>query len=198
MNKKIIFAILALSLTTIVCTVQAGGPVSATPDVNALVNGTLTALASPSDTPVQPVGPITTVPTDATVIAVATTPVVPTDMTTGSISGHLSYPSDFIPPLRVVAFDAANAAIYFFVDTAQNQFTYTIYDLPVGVYHIVSYKFGSTLAGGYTQMVPCGLAAGCNDHTLIDVIVTPGAMITDINPGDWYADPGTFPPMPVQ
>ncbi len=189
MNKKIIFAILALSLTTIVCTVQIDGPVSPTPDVNALVNATLTALAAPSDTPI---------PTDATLVAGPTDPVAPTDITTGSISGHLSYPSDFIPPLRVVAFDAANPANYDFVDTVQNQSTYTIYDLPVGVYHVVSYLFNTdALAGGYTQMVPCGLAAGCDDHTLIDVVVTAGAMLTDINPGDWYAPEGAFPPMPA-
>ncbi len=197
MNKKIAFAILVLSLTTIVCTTQAIGQASPTPDVNAMVNGTLTALVVVSDTPDQPVEQVSTVPTDATVVQVPTTPVVPTDITTGSISGHLSYPSDFIPPLRVVAFNAANPTIYDFVDTAQNQSEYTIYDLPVGVYHIVSYKIGSPLAGGYTQMVPCGLAYGCDDHSLIDVTVTAGAMITGIDPGDWYADAAAFPPMPT-
>jgi hypothetical protein len=65
------------------------------------------------------------------------------------------------------------------------------------MYHVVSYKIGpDTLAGGYTQMVPCGLAYGCNDHSFIDVIVTAGQTTADINPGDWYADAGTFPPIP--
>ena len=45
-------------------------------------------------------------------------------------------------------------------------------------------------------MVPCGLADGCNDHSFIDVTLTAGQTTTDIDPGDWYADAGTFPLMP--
>ena len=182
MNKKIILAVSALSLTTIFCTFLPGGQVSPTPDVNAMVNATLTAIASVTDT---------TIPTAAII------PTVPTVPATGGISGQLSYPSDFIPPLRVVAFDAKNILTYYYVDTALNQFEYTITGLPAGVYHIVSYKIGSEpLAGGYTQSVPCGLAYGCDDHTLMDVTVTAGQTTTNINPGDWYAAAGAFPPMP--
>ena len=145
MNKKIIFAILVLSLTTIFCTLQPGGQTNPTPDVNSMVNATLTALAH---------------------VSVTAAPTVPAVPATGSISGHLSYPSDFIPPLRVVAFDASNTGIYYYVDTVTNQGVYTIYDLPVGVYHVVSYRIDSTtLAGGYTQMVPCGLQNGCSDNS---------------------------------
>ncbi|MFA5874312.1 MAG: hypothetical protein WC832_10120 [Anaerolineales bacterium] len=180
MNKRIIFALLALSLTTMFCTFQPGGQASPTPDVNAMVNATLTAMTFVTDTP------ITTVPAQ-----------IPNVPATGGISGHLSYPSDFLPPMRVVAFDAANYSIYLYVDTVQSQSDYTITGLPAGLYHVVSYRFDSdTLAGGYTQSVPCGLAYGCNDHSFIDVTVTAGQTTTDINPGDWYADAGTFPPMP--
>ena len=183
MNKRIVFALLALSLTTIFCTFQPTGQESPTPDVNAMVNATLTAMAYVTESPVP------------TVMVVPTIPTVPA---TGSISGHLSYPSDFIPPLRVVAFDAVKPLNYSYVDTLQGQSNYIITGLPAGVYHVVSYRVdSSTLAGGYTQMVPCGLAAGCNDHTLIDVTVTAGETTTDINPGDWYANAGTFPPMPT-
>ena len=175
MNKKIILALAALSLTSIFCTFQSSGQASPTPDVNAMVNGTLTAMAVVTDTPT---------PT-STVAA------------TGSISGNLSYPSDFLPPMRVVAFDATNTLNYSYVDTLQGQSDYTISELPAGVYHVVSYLMDSTtLVGGYTQMVPCGLQAGCEDHSLIDVTVVAGQTTTDINPGDWYADAGTFPPRP--
>jgi len=174
MNKRIIFALLALSLTTMFCTFQPGGQESPTPDVNAMVNATLTAMAFVTDTPIPTVPP------------------------TGSISGHLSYPSDFLPPMRVVAFDAANYSIYFYVDTVQSQSDYTITGLPAGVYHIVSYRFDSDmLAGGYTQSVPCGLQYGCNDHSFINVTATAGQTTTDINPGDWYAGAGAFPPRPT-
>jgi len=182
MTKKIFFAILALSLTTIFCTFLPGEQVGPTPDVNAMVNATLTAMTfiTGASTPTLTPSPTTTV------------------QATGKISGHLSYPSDFLPPMRVVAFDAANTINYSYVDTIQGQSVYTISGLPAGAYHVVSYKIGSdTLAGGYTQGVPCGLAYGCDDHSFIDVTVAAGETTADIDPGDWYADAGTFPPMPT-
>ncbi len=45
-------------------------------------------------------------------------------------------------------------------------------------------------------MVPCGLKAGCEDHSLIPVEVTAGNMATGVDPVDWYAPAGTFPPRP--
>ena len=182
MNKKIILAILALSFTTIFCTFQPGGQESPMPDVYTKVDGTLTAMALITNIPI---------PTVPVVSTISTLPA------TGGISGHLSYPSDFIPPLRVVAFDATNVLTYFYVDTVLNQFEYSIFGLPAGIYHIVSYKIGSKpLAGGYTRMVPCGLATGCEDHSFIDVVVIGGVISTNIDPGDWYAAAGAFPPMP--
>jgi hypothetical protein len=179
MNKKIIFALLVLSLTTIFCSFQPDGQVNPTSDVNDMVNATLTAMTFVTVTPIPTVPPVPTVPA------------------TGSISGHLSYPSDFLPPMRVVAFEAANIQNYSYVDTLQDQPEYTIPGLPAGVYHVVSYRIDSAiLAGGYTQMVPCGLKVGCDDHSFIDVTVTSGQTTTGIDPGDWYADAGTFPPMP--
>lgn len=127
----------------------------------------------------------------------------------GTLTGKLSYPSEFIPPMRVVAFSLTDGNAYF-VDTAMNQREYSL-DLPAGSYYVVSYPHegspgttgqadsyslgGGPFAGGYTQMVPCGLAVGCDDHTLLPVPVTAGQTIT-ADPGDWYAPEGTFPPMP--
>lgn len=188
MNKKFILALLALSLTTIFCTFQPVGQVSPTPDVNAMVNATLTAMAYVPEIPVPTVaGPVPTVPAP-----------IPTEPLTGSISGNLSYPSDFIPRLRVVAFAVADYSINYYVDTPMNQFDYTIPGLPPGVYHVVSFRIASDMmAGGYTQMVPCGLLYTCTDHSFIDVTVTAGETTTGIDPGDWYADAGTYPLMPI-
>jgi hypothetical protein len=98
----------------------------------------------------------------------------------------------------VVAFDATNSSIYYYVDTTQNQSSYTITGLPAGNYQVVSYRIDTpSLAGGYTQMVPCGLAYSCNDHSFIDVTVSAGLTTTGIDPGDWYADTGTFLAMPT-
>jgi hypothetical protein len=182
MKKGVFLAIASLSLSTFFCTTQPAGQASPPQDINSMVNSTLSAVANVPSPLVSTISPI---------------PNIPTVPATGSISGNLSYPSDFIPPLRVVAFIADNPATYFFVDTLLNQSEYTISDLPAGGYHVVSYRIDDPiLAGGYTQMVPCGLAANCSDHSLIDVMVSPGSTITGIDPGDWYADAGTFPAMP--
>jgi hypothetical protein len=117
----------------------------------------------------------------------------------GTITGHLSYPSEFIPPLKVVAFEVMNPSNFYFVTTEMNQGEYTL-QVPAGTYYIISYVFASDgtggLPGAYSQFVPCGLQASCSDHSLIPVTVAAGQMVTGIDPGDWYAPEGTFPAMP--
>lgn len=156
-----------------------------------------------STTPVFSVTP--TLPATATF-----TPPPPTDIPLpGTITGRLSYPSEFLPAMRVVAFSLIDGKAYF-VDTAQGERQYSI-DVPPGTYYVVSYSHqgnpgttgqvdsyeisGGAFAGGYSQMVPCGLSVGCDDHSLIPVTVESGKTAT-ADPGDWYAPEGTFPPMP--
>lgn len=115
---------------------------------------------------------------------------------TGSVAGDLSYPSSFIPPERVVAFQVGSPS-YYFVDTQAGQSHYQIDGLPPGVYHVVAYAGTGGLAGGYSEMVPCGLKVGCTDHTLIDVTVVSGQITSGADPKDFYAEPGSFPPPPV-
>lgn len=114
---------------------------------------------------------------------------------TGSIVGNLSYPSDHIPPLRIYAFDAATLKPVASVDTAVNLGTYELH-VPAGTYYVVAFTLDGKLAGGYSQMVPCGLNASCTDHSLISVTVAAGGVAGGINPGDWYAPAGSFPAMP--
>lgn len=147
--------------------------------------------ATPTATPAAPMPtavPSTQAPTQA-----------PTDTAqpeVGSIAGQLSYPAEMIPALRVVAFRTDNGS-YYFVDTPAGQNTFTLANLPPGTYHVVAYAIATpTIAGGYTQAVLCGLKVGCTDQSLIDVIVTVNQAVTNINPGDWYAPEGTYPPMP--
>ena len=115
---------------------------------------------------------------------------------TGSITGSLSYPSEFIPPLRVFAFQVGTQS-YFYVDTLKDQSTYQIDNLPPGNYQVVAYILGGTLAAGYSQAVPCGLSVDCTNHELIQVPVDSGQVVTGVDPGDWYTPEGTFPPPPV-
>jgi hypothetical protein len=118
-----------------------------------------------------------------------------TESATGMIAGNLSYPSEWIPPLRVVAFDSATMAVEAFVDTQENDSFYTI-SLPVGTYYVVAYTMDGGLGAGYSQAVLCGLTVACTDHSLVAVQVLANMSIPDIDPGDWYAPPGTFPPKP--
>jgi hypothetical protein len=128
----------------------------------------------------------------------------------GTITGKLSYPSEFIPSMRVAAFSLTDGNAYF-VDTGNSQGEYSI-DVPAGTYYVVSYPYegvagntgqadsytltGGPLAGGYTEMVLCNLYVDCAPHTLIPVTVATGQTVEDVNPGDWYAPQGTYPPMP--
>jgi hypothetical protein len=122
----------------------------------------------------------------------------PTIAIGGSISGRLGYPSDFIPPLKIVAFRVGGSETYS-VQTTLNQTTYRIENLPEGKYNLVAYALNedgspSGLAGGYTQAVLCGLTAECTEHGLVDVIVFNGEESIDADILDWYTS--DLPPMP--
>lgn len=110
---------------------------------------------------------------------------------TGGIRGSLGYPSEYIPPMRVVAFDV-NSQDYTYVDTLRNQDSYEITGLPAGTYRVVAYvrEQGPDLAGGYSHFVTCGMSQGCDDHRLIDVNVYAGEMAEGVDPVDFYIRPG--------
>jgi hypothetical protein len=117
----------------------------------------------------------------------------------GEESGTLMYPSSGIPSLRIVAFQVGTSN-YYYMDTAPGQSTYELDGFPPAKYHVVAYTFGSGaqgIAGGYSQMAPCGLQYGCNDHTLIEMVVTSGHITIGVDPEDYYAPQGTFPPDPA-
>ncbi len=119
----------------------------------------------------------------------------------GAISGdRLMYPSSQIPPLIIYAVRVGAPSQHYSVLTSTNQFSYTISGIAPGTYHVLAYRQadpGGGLVGGYSRAVPCGLLASCTDHTLIDVPVSAGATVTGVNPNDWYAPPGAFPPPPA-
>jgi hypothetical protein len=126
-----------------------------------------------------------------------------------TITGKLSYPSEFLPPMRVVAFSLTDKKAYF-VDTAKDQGEFSL-NVPAGTYYLVAYLYdgtpgktgqvdsytlgGGPFGGGYTQMVPCGLTASCEDHSLLPIAIAAGQTV-NADPGDWYAPEGSFPPMP--
>jgi hypothetical protein len=120
----------------------------------------------------------------------------PPALDTGSaITGHLSYPSEGIPPLKVVAFDVITQAPVASVETGAGQSTYSL-SVPGGIYYVVAYTLDGQLAGGYTLAVQCGLSVECTDHSLLPVPAGNGLAMDGIDPADWYAPEGSFPPAP--
>lgn len=190
-EKKLFLVLVSLSLTSVFCTLQTTH-LSPTADVHSAVSATLTALAVPANVPATAASP-TSIP------AGSTTPMSSFPQM-GTISGSLNYPSDFIPAQRLVAFELTLNQVNY-IDTVAGQNSYTI-DVPVGSYHVVAYVLAASgvptgLSAGYTQAVPCGLSVSCTDHSLITVTVTTGATNSNVNPEDWYAPSGAFPPMPT-
>ena len=120
---------------------------------------------------------------------------------TGSITGDLGYPSEYIPPMRVIAFDVLTAG-YYYVDTQRNQGTYQLNDVPAGNYFVLAFirEEGPDISGGYSYFVTCGMSVDCHDHSLIDVKVYPGEVTENINPIDFYAQPNEidWPENPTQ
>lgn len=180
-----------LTLVLIIFLLAACAPAqvsSGAPSVETIVAQTFAALTANAPLPatVEAASPTATL--------IPTLPVTATPEP-GSISGALSYPSEFIPPLRVAAF-RVDGQYYRYVDTMQNQSAYQITGLVPGLYHVVAYTLDGFFAGGYTRAVLCGLSVECTDHSLVDVEVKPGQDTPNVNPADWYAPMDAFPPMP--
>jgi hypothetical protein len=113
---------------------------------------------------------------------------------TGLITGRLSYPSEYIPSLSVIAMRIdTRESTYYSLDTEAGQDTYAIRVDP-GVYLVLAYK--GDLAAGYTRYVTCGMGSACRDHILRQVVVEAGDILEDIDLLDWYAPRGAFPARP--
>ncbi len=123
------------------------------------------------------------------------TPKPTTAASPGAISGSLMYPSEWIPAMRIVAFEK-DGDNWYSTTTQTNASSYTITDVPPGIYHVVAYNLEFDISGGFTMAVTCGLTDGCNDHALVDIVVVAGQTTRGIDPWDWYAPDGAYPENP--
>jgi len=83
--------------------------------------------------------------------------------TIGVISGRLSFPSERIPPLTVIAIRIDNGLSTFYsINTAEHQSSYAI-EVDPGIYNVYAYR--DDFAGGYTKYVTCGMGSSCSDHS---------------------------------
>jgi hypothetical protein len=113
---------------------------------------------------------------------------------TGSVSGKLCYPSEYIPEMTIF-FQDVYSLDFIQATTIENQDSYT-QQLPLGEYIVFAYlNSGAPLGGAYTFAVLCGLTADCEDHSLVQIRIEPGMSVTDIDICDWYS-PDSIPPDP--
>ncbi len=140
-----------------------------------------------------------------TIVAVSpssmTTPTGRAGEAAGTITGSLRYPSDSdgVPAMLIYAVNTADSDIFYTTRTDNGDTTFTIPDVEPGDYYVVAYLADvpdTGLAGGYSQMVPCGLTVECTDHSLIPVTVAAGETVEEVQVHDWYAPEGAFPPRP--
>ena len=111
---------------------------------------------------------------------------------TGTIMGHVSYPSDFIPnDLEVVAKNILTNKTY---AVKHDDAKYTM-SLPPGKYivWVQRTEHYKNIIGRYTQAVVCGMKEGCTDHRFAIVEVKEGLELCGVNPIDYIEFKGAPP-----
>ena len=199
--KRMLLPMIILLLTLSACVTPQNT------DVEAELRATLVAMNVQSTVQAQQIAslqtqvmqPTSTCPACPTP-APTSTPLPPTEtpaptatvQATGSVSGRLGYPSEMVPPLRVVAFNVLTGE-YYWQNTVLNQTNYLFDALPVGTYHVLAYLIDNpsrTFYAAYSNFVTCGYLESCTDHTLVPIEVKAGMETTNVDPNDWYgADP---------
>ena len=103
----------------------------------------------------------------------------------GNVSGKICFPSESIPPLDLFV-QNADTDEFALIETDLNQDSFET-NLDPGYYVAYAYVKGiDDSYGAYTEMVPCGLGVGCEDHTLIEFEVVDGEITPDVDICDWY------------
>lgn len=116
---------------------------------------------------------------------------------TGTVSGKLCYPSQFLPEGTIEAKSLVDQTVVSEVyPGSQNggKNTYTL-AVPQGIY-ILRYKVSDTLSGYHTDVCPTGLETTCaqvNPRKLLQVPVAAGETVTGIDLCDFYYAPGNAP-----
>lgn len=154
-------------------------------------------LAGCQPTPVAQAPAANATAASASVVAPVAAAAAATGGSTGRISGTLSYPSEYLPPMRVCAFELAEATPYC-VRTGKDQAQYHLDGVPPGDYLVLAFpQEADALPGGYTGCVR-DLTAACRDHDLRPIIVAAGQTTSGIDPADYYADAADWPQEPDQ
>jgi len=113
-----------------------------------------------------------------------------------TIGGRLSYPSEGLPAMIVVARNAAGATLS--TETRMGQARYRL-DVPAGSYVVFAIPLGNPpspgqvpLRGAHTEYSVCGRdkarmqAGGCRTGPLVEIHLAEGEKREDVDIDDWY------------
>lgn len=123
--------------------------------------------------------------------------------TLGTITGQVTYPSEFIPEGMTICAEnvttgEAICTTEIVVDSLDTEYdyqgstapyySYTL-EIPPGNYYVYAYDADGDedYKAYYSEFVTCGLSVECESHDIIMVTVEAGDEQTEIDPGDWYA-----------
>lgn len=121
-----------------------------------------------------------------------TTPVA----STGTVSGRVCYPSEFIPAMTAYFQQTPNGNLTE-LSIVEGQNTYTT-ELAPGTYRAFAWVEAFQLGGAFSAYVACGYAETCTDHSLISFEVVAGQEITGVDLCDWPFPAEQLPiPRPV-
>lgn len=107
-----------------------------------------------------------------------------------TLSGELSYPSDYMPQdMKVCAESLSSGASHCgaqFHESGRRRL-YRL-SVPAGRYRVYALTAETpNYRAYYTDAVPCGLSVECTSHKPIIVGVEAGETKEGIDPADWYA-----------
>lgn len=120
----------------------------------------------------------------------------------GAVTGRYTYPAGIqnTPPFPIVLVRVDDPSVFRAVHAqpapplAVRQFT--IFAVEPGTYVAIGWLTPEHIAA-FTPAVPCGLGAGCTDHSLTRITVRPGETVTGVDVMDWSVPRGSVPPQPV-
>lgn len=118
---------------------------------------------------------------------------------TATITGALSYPSDFDFPRMIVCAEAVNSKSIHCTDKRilnrrRGKFSYKL-SVPAGSYYVFATVVNSEepeafrgYKAYYSEFVKCGLSVNCPSHDPIKVTLRAGQTLSGIDPADWYVE----------
>ena len=113
---------------------------------------------------------------------------------TGTVSGRVCYPSEFIPAMTAYFQQTSDGSLTE-ITIAENQATYTA-ELAPGTYRAFAWVEETQLGGAFTAYVACGYAETCTDHALLSFEVQAGQETTHVDICDWPF-PAEQLPLPI-